>query len=228
MRKTRIGSTAAIAVAFTALLAPAAQAAPCDGKGVEQPFLGWNDRALYALVDGGDFETGAPGWELTGDAGLAAGGNPLRPSSSSTSLSLPSGSSATTPAICVAKFNPTARIFARTTTPGAKRTTLKVQVLYLNADGTVRKVKKAGTLRNEPTWDATRKFSLAQGQFNAKPDQTGSAASDPKPGNGNQPNGHSGASDSTSDYASIQLRFTPRFGAEWQIDDVFVDPRRYR
>ena len=235
MRKVVTGVIASAALLGAGVLAPAAQAAPCDGLDMEQPFLAWHDSADYALVPGGDFEAGTTGWTLDGGAATAAGGNPFRAQSSATSLSLPAGSSATTPPVCVAKGNPTARIFANTVAPGAKKSGLKVEVLYLNADGSVRKVKKAGKLKREPQWDATRKFSLAQGQFGqAKPDGepgppegvTPGAPEDkpdkpdkPQSGDGQKPSGGT---------AQIALRFTPTSGSAWLIDDVFVDPRMRR
>lgn len=222
MRKVVTGVIASAALLGAAVLAPAAQAAPCDGLDMEQPFLAWHDSADYALVPGGDFEVGTTGWTLDGGAATAAGGNPFRPQSSATSLSLPAGSSATTPAVCVAKGNPTARIFANTVVPGAKKSGLKVEVIYLNADGSVRKVKKAGKLKRERQWDATRKFSLAQGQFGAKPSAdvtTGPPADKP-----DKPQGGQGQKPS-SGTAQIALRFTPTAGSGWLIDDVFVDPR---
>jgi hypothetical protein len=237
--------TAAIvssALLGAALVAPAAQAAPCDGVGEQQPFLAWHDQASYVLVDGGDFETAAGGWTLEGGAATAAGGNPLRPDSSATALSLPAGSSATSPPICVGKGNPTARLFTRTAALAAsERAALGVEVLYLNAAGDVRKVKKAGALRPKDSWGPTRKFSLAQGQFaHAKPETTPPGLTDdhgngpPEDhGNGNGPpedhgpgsagHGHGGGSQSKGD--RIALRFTPVAGSSWLIDDVFVDPR---
>lgn len=219
MRKVVNGLIASAALLGAAVLAPAAQAAPCDGLDMEQPFLAWHDSADYALVPGGDFEAGTSGWTLEGGAATAAGGNPFRPQSSATSLSLPAGSSATTPPVCVAKGNPTARIFADTVAPGAKKSGLKVEVLYLKADGSVRKVKKAGKLKREPQWDATRKFSLAQGQFGAKPPadvMTAPPADEPQGGQGQKPGART---------SQIALRFTPTAGSGWLIDDVFVDPR---
>jgi hypothetical protein len=225
-----------------ALAAPAAQAAPCDGVGMQQPFLDWNDRAQYVLVDGGDFEASTAGWTLEDGAATVAGGNPFRPDSSATSLSLPAGSSVTTPPICVSKGNPTARIFAQTPSPSTKKkASLKVHVLYLRADGSVRKVKKAGKLRQNGDWNPTKKFSLAQGQFNqgAKPEEAGTqkpenpGANKPenpggqkpdKPG-GDKPDKPGGDKPKT---AQIQLRFTPVAGSGWLIDDVFVDPRMRR
>jgi hypothetical protein len=274
-----------LASLFALSFAPAiAQAAPCDGVGSEQPFTEWHDQASYVLVSGGDFESAAADWTLTGDAAVVAGGNTLRPDSSANSLSLPAGASATTPAICVGKGNPVARIFMRSAAAAkGGQAGLQVEVLYLNADGAVRKVKKAGSLRASGDWAPSRRFSLAQGQFSH-----GSKPIDPPPGNGppatppgqggtppgqggtppgqggtppgqggtppgqsdphgpadgpqgpaggddpsDPPNGHGGntghgdnGGSNTSGAGSIQLRFTAGAGSEWQIDDVFVDPR---
>jgi hypothetical protein len=194
---------------------------------MQQPFLDWNDSADYVLVDGGDFESAAAGWTLDGGAMTVPGGNPYRTDSSTNSLALPSGSSATSPAICVSKGNPTARLFADTLLPSTgKKVTLKVDVLYLRNDGSVRKVKKAGKLKQEPVWDATRKFSLAQGQFQhgAKPPE-GTHGPKPAGTHGPKPAGTHGPKPAGTKTAQIQLRFTPLAGTDWLIDDVFVDPR---
>jgi hypothetical protein len=164
VRKVFTGVGIAAALLASALIAPTAQASTCDGTGAEQAFLAWNDSASYILVDGGDFESAAAGWTLAGGAATATGGNPLRPQSSANALSLPSGASATTPAICVSKGDPYARAFVQSVDPAAK-STISVEVLYLNADGDVRKIKKAGKLRTGASWRPTRRFSLAQGQF---------------------------------------------------------------
>jgi hypothetical protein len=185
-------------------LAPAiAQAAPCDGVGAEQPFTQWHDQASYVLVAGGDFESGADEWTLSDGATIVPEGNSLRPTSSANSLALPTGDTATTPPICVAKGDPVARIFTRTLTAAKRPDALNVEVLYLDSTGGVRKVKKAGSLRGSDEWAPSRKFSLAQGQFNhpakLKPSRS----------------------------AEIELRFTAVRGS-WQIDDVFVDPHARR
>ena len=41
------------------------------------PFGAWGDQADYALAPGGDFESGAAGWTLTGGAAVAAGNQPF-------------------------------------------------------------------------------------------------------------------------------------------------------
>ena len=199
MRKVVTSAIASAALVGAAIVAPVAQAAPCDGVGMQQPFLDWHDSASYVLVDGGDFESAAADWTLEGGAATTAGGNPFRPDSSATALSLPVGSAATSPPICVAKGNPTARLFARSLDASkARQPGLRAEVVYLNDDGDVRKVKKAGKLSPRAEWGPTRKFSLAQGQFNAnaKADSDGSQADGNGHGNGNPNaggNGHGNA-----------------------------------
>jgi hypothetical protein len=96
------------------LLTPVAlltgKAAPCTGRVLSQPFASWNDSASYFPAPGGSFESGAPGWTLTGGAAVQAGGNPFL--SNGSSLSLPAGSSATSPQICVDLGSPTVRAFS--------------------------------------------------------------------------------------------------------------------
>jgi hypothetical protein len=216
--------------------------------GSQQPFAAWHDQASYVLVSGGDFESAAADWTLSGGAAVVPGGNTLRPDSSANSLSLPAGASATTPPICVSKGDPVARVFLRSGASGKRGPSgLQVQVLYLDANGDVRKVKKAGTLRGTGEWAPSRRFSLAQGQFShpgkpVPPTAPGNGQSDDPPGQSDDPHGQSdephgqggdsGQSDPTghggpkpSRSGSIELRFTASPGSTWQIDDVFVDPR---
>ena len=225
MRKllTAVATSVSLFAAFG--LAPTvAQAAPCDGVGAEQPFVQWHDRASYVLVAGGDFESAAAGWTLSGGAAVVPEGNTLRPASSTNSLSLPTGAAATTPPTCVGKGDPVARIFMRTLTPGERGpNSLKVAVLYLDANGAVRKVKKAGSLHASDAWTPSRRFSLAVGQFShaAKPPSTA-------PDHGQGGHGGHGAGPKPSRSREIELRFTAVNGSAWEIDDVFVDPSARR
>ena len=50
----------------------------CDGATLTQPFLKWGDSDPYKLVPGGDFETDAKGWSLTGGAQVVAGQRAVR------------------------------------------------------------------------------------------------------------------------------------------------------
>src|ERR1700710_3158420 len=84
---------AASAASLGSLLTPVAlltgKAAPCAGRVLSQPFAPWRDAATYFPAPGGTFEAGAPGWALTGNAAVTAGGNTFL--SGGSSLSLPNG-----------------------------------------------------------------------------------------------------------------------------------------
>ena len=79
------------------------------------PFGAWGDLADYALAPGGDFESGAAGWTLTGGAAVEAGNQPFdigAPGASS--LALPQGASALSDSMCVDETYTSFRLFART------------------------------------------------------------------------------------------------------------------
>lgn len=105
--------------AFGAVVAPvsAAQAdllglgGSCTPTATSQPFAPWGDSSSYELVPGGDFETGA--WSLHGGAARVPGSEPYAATGTlgSSSLSLPAGSSAVSPATCVDASYPTTRFF---------------------------------------------------------------------------------------------------------------------
>ncbi|MDX6568968.1 MAG: hypothetical protein QOH15_1546 [Gaiellales bacterium] len=101
------------AASLGSLLTPVAlvtgKATPCSGRVLSQPFAAWHDTASYFPAPGGSFESGAPGWTLTGGASVQVGGNTFL--SSGSSLALPTGASATTPVICVDLGSPTLRAF---------------------------------------------------------------------------------------------------------------------
>ena len=80
----------------------------CDGAQLSQPFAAFGDNAFYKLVPGGDFESGLSGWTVKGTAKVVSGGNSGR-----YSLSLPAGSSVTTPFSCVNAGAPTYRFFSK-------------------------------------------------------------------------------------------------------------------
>ena len=71
-----------------------------------QPFANWGDNGSYFLVPGGSFE-GTNSWSLSGGAQVVSGNEPfyLNSKSDSHSLVLPPGSSATSPATCLAALS---------------------------------------------------------------------------------------------------------------------------
>lgn len=120
----RLAAVASAIAASALLVAPAAQAglvgnlvnhvvnlSTCNTNALSQPFLPWADSASYELAPGGTFDDGS--WTLNGGASLVPGGEPwaVTGTQSSSSLSLPAGSSADSPSTCVTAAYPTARYF---------------------------------------------------------------------------------------------------------------------
>ena len=136
--------------------------APCEERPFARVFEPWNDRRLYTLAPGGDFETAAEGWTLDGGI-VAADSSPfvLGEALGASSLELPAGASAVTPPICVERGFPSFRLVARSVS--ADQAVVKVEVVF--ADG---RVKKAGRLKPAADWAVTRKLSLAQGRFRVR------------------------------------------------------------
>ena len=182
LHRLRPGRAIALAAAALAVAAPVASAgkpadkgngkakpapeavspaAPCDDRVFSPVFAPWNDRALYTLAPGGDFETHAEGWTLSGPATVAADSAPfmLGAALGTGSLELPAGASALSPPICVKRGFPGFRFVTRSVAAGD----LKVQVVY--ASGAV---KGTGRLKPAAEWGVTRKLSLAQGRFRVK------------------------------------------------------------
>jgi hypothetical protein len=98
------------------LAAPAAQAdlvslSACNTNALNQSFLRWGDPSYYELAPGGTFADSS--WSLSGGAARVPGAEPYAASGSlsSSSLSLPGGSSADSPATCVNAAYPTIRFF---------------------------------------------------------------------------------------------------------------------
>jgi hypothetical protein len=122
---TRNSKLRAAGGALVALFVSGALAAPahaglltttatdCDDAALVQPVSPWGDRSRYELV--GSFEDGAAGWTLAGGAQVVAGNESrnVNGAADSKSLSLPAGSSAISPPVCVGLDEPTLRLFAR-------------------------------------------------------------------------------------------------------------------
>ncbi len=123
-----------VAVAVSAGGASAANPAACS-ETVEQPFLAWLDPAFYVLAPGGDFE-GTSAWSLGKGVKQVRGNEPylVHNRSDQTALSIPAGSGATSPAMCVGLGHPTLRLFAK---GGDSSSRLKVEVIYPTVFGTV-------------------------------------------------------------------------------------------
>jgi hypothetical protein len=204
----RRGAALGLAVALSASAASAqtpqhpahpehpAKTDPC-GYSPTKVFAAWHDNKSYVLTTNGGLEDGDTGWTLAGGASVVEGNESfaLGGAGDHQSLSLPAGSSATTPANCVSQHTGIFRAFAKT--DGGSNARLKVEVVYL--DGKGKKTSRvAGKLRAGQDWRPTKKLSVALGRAKGKGRMT---------------------------LAHVAFRFTPIGEGTWQLDDVYLDPR---
>jgi hypothetical protein len=126
MRKLIIAVTAVLALA--GFSAAAAQA--CNYSGTEQVFSRWGDQHSYVLGPDGGFESGGFGWLRSGGAAVVAENESffLNGSSDSHALSLPAGSSAVSPPVCMSIDTPIFRLLARNS--GNPSSGLRVEAVY--------------------------------------------------------------------------------------------------
>lgn len=155
----RLGSRL-IGVAVVALLALtvfAGSAQACSYTGTEQVFAPWGDRHAYVLAPDGGFESGAAGWSLSGGASVVVGNESyyLNDAADSRSLSLPAGSSAVSPPICMSLDTPMFRMFARN--GGSPTSRLRVEAVY-RLLGLVR-TKDVSRVAAGSSWAPTQQMS---------------------------------------------------------------------
>ena len=103
------------------------------------PFLQWLDPLPYTLLPGGDFESGAAGWKLTGGARVVDGNEPffVTKRTDSRSLLLPPGSSATSPPMCMGLVLPVVRYVS---TGGNLLSAMRVEAVYKDPRGRERSI----------------------------------------------------------------------------------------
>lgn len=109
----------------------------CEAQPTSRPFAGWLDATNYVLAPGGSFEGSLDGWKLSGGAKVVAGSEPfaVHGADEDSALSLPSGSSATTPAVCVNVLDSTMRFFAAN--DGGLLSAMSISMLYYPPTGGV-------------------------------------------------------------------------------------------
>jgi hypothetical protein len=156
-RSSRVRLAGVTAAAMLGLAAFAGSAQACSYTGAEQVFSPWGDQHSYVLAPDGGFEAGAAGWSLSGGA-KAVGGNEsyyLNDAADSRSLSLPAGSQATSPPICMSIDTPIFRMFARNT--GDPSSPLRVAATY-KLLGLVQ-TKVVNTVTAGSNWAPTQQMS---------------------------------------------------------------------
>jgi hypothetical protein len=201
MKKLSVALGAAV-IALAGAFPQAGHAAERPSCGYEylSPFSLWGDDGLYGLAPSGSFEEGAAGWELSEGAAVTVPGSGLRVGSELFSLSLPAGSSATSPPICIQPGSPWARVFAHTwdARPDVRRG-LRVSIRYTDSVTGRKTTRPVAKLAQQPVWGPTRRLALG-GPLSVKP--------------GNSPR------------KPVRFVFTPLHGTSWSIDDLFIDPKR--
>lgn len=201
----RLGATAvvvAVALAAGAATASAgalvASAPSCDDRALAKTFLPWLDVADYTALPGGDFEGVGGDFSKTGGAAVAAGNEPFHigDAADAQSLSLPAGSSATSPVMCVGLEHPTVRLFVRRRSSGrlSSLATLRVEALVETATGAV-VATPVGSVAATGSWQPTPPLPMAASLLALLP----------------------------GEHTPVAFRFTAQ-GADFSVDDVWVDP----
>jgi hypothetical protein len=201
----RVVLAAITAVAMTgALAAPAsagiltASATDCGDETLSHPFAGFGDTADYKLVQGGSFEGSLADWTLIGGAKVVSGNEPWRVGGSTHSKSLVLPAGSSV-------ITPAACVGIHEPTLRffAKKnsgllSTLAVSVYVKTSLGLVVPVP-VGVVLGNGQWKATPQMLIVANLLPLLP----------------------------NDRTPVAFQFTPLLGS-WQIDDVYVDPWRFR
>jgi hypothetical protein len=192
-----------VVLAAAALCVPAAHAGlisgllggNCPSKG-SQVFAPWGDLAYYYLAQNGGLENGSTGWSLSGGAKVVGGNEPFLPTGTH-SLSLPSGSVAYSPVVCIASSDLYVRMFANDA--GGADSGLRVRVVWYGLLNQVLGISDFATYTPGGGWAPSGKLSSAGGLQVPLVPLLGST--------------------------SARVEVTPLgSGSQWQIDDLYVDP----
>jgi hypothetical protein len=188
------------ALGATTTPANAALGVACPSP-TSRAFAPWSDFAYYSYAPNGGFESGSTGWSLSGGAKVVAGNSPFYTHAKGErySLSLPAGSSATSPPMCISLFSSKMRFFAANS--GSSSSRLKVQVIYNGGVGGILSL-------------VTKTLGLSDfGKIAA--------------GRAWQPSPEIGMLSGTLPLltTSVQFRFLPADSSgAWLMDDVYLDP----
>jgi len=191
---SKIACASAVALMGLALSAGPAQAL-CPYPGAEQVFKPWGDLHHYVLAPDGGFEAGAQGWSLNG-AGTVSDNESyyLNDASDSRSLSLPTGSTAVSPPVCMSLDTPIFRMFARNTGDPSSR--LRVEAVF-KLLGLLR-TRDVSTVTAAAAWAPTQQMSTVLSLSTV-------------------------VGTLIPSYIQIRIRPLDSKG-QWQIDDLYIDP----
>ncbi|HET9162003.1 MAG TPA: hypothetical protein VFN89_00980 [Solirubrobacterales bacterium] len=157
LSSSRSRLAALLTASLLALAVFAGSATACSYSGAATVFSPWGDQHNYVLAPDGGFEAGGSGWQLSNGAAVVEENESyhLNGAGDSKSLSLPTGSSAVSPPVCMAIDTPSFRLVARNS--GDPSSQLRVEASY-KLLGLVR-TRTAGTLRSGSAWAPTQSVS---------------------------------------------------------------------
>ena len=195
----RVGALFALIIGLVTATAAPADAAVLDGcpdQAMSRPFLRWLDPISYTLAPNGGFESGAQGWQLRGGATVASGNESFNLSGAGRySLYLPSGSTATSPAMCVETLDVFARYVAKNRGLIAL-SSVKVDAIVKDSAGHTFTLP-AGVNTGGSSWAPSLPAVALLDVLGLLNDGR----------------------------VTVSFRFQPiGLGAKWQIDDLYVDP----
>jgi hypothetical protein len=157
--RVKLGAIVAGALLAIAVFASSAQA--CSYTGAERVFSPWGDLHSYVLAPDGGFEAGGSEWTLSGGAKTVAGNESyyLNDAGDSRSLSLPAGSAAVSPPICMSIDTPVLRMVARNTGDTSSRLRVEARYELLGALRT----NVINDVRTGSSWKPTQELSVVLG-----------------------------------------------------------------
>jgi len=167
-------------------------------SGGSQVFAPWMDAAQYLLAPNGSFEFGTSGWSLTGGAGVVSGNEPFYPTGTH-SLSLPSGSSAMSPTVCLGTKQLYIRMFGKDL--GGTDSGLRVRVYFYGLLNQLLGFTDFAVFPGGGDWAPTSQVQSSGGLLAPLPVVALVSSS------------------------SARIQITPLgSGSHWQIDDLYIDP----
>jgi hypothetical protein len=202
IRRTLVAATAAViaAMAFASTASAGILTASernCGDETLSKPFAPWGDYANYKLVAGGSFEAAHTGWTLRGGAARVSGNEPWKVGGARHATSLRLPAGSTA-------ISPVACVGLEEPTlrffarkQRGLLSTLAVTVYVQTSLGIVAPVP-VGVVLNGGTWKPTPQMLIVANLLPLLP----------------------------GDRTPVAFGFTPLLG-DWQIDDVYVDPRRF-
>ena len=166
---------------------------PSSGTTVFAP---WQDYAYYFLAPNGSFESGTTGWSLSAGAAVVSGNEPFLPTGTH-SLALPSGSTATSPVVCLGPSELFVRLFAADSS--GTDSGLRIRVVWYGLLNQVLGASDFATLAHGTPWAPSSKINSSGGLQVPLLPILGST--------------------------SARIQITPLgAGSRWQIDDLYIDP----